>query len=74
MPPLEEVIRRAGGWREALVDGDVDRQREVLDALIERVVPERVSHGKYRACITWSELGRHLRTLADATRSTDRAA
>ena len=74
MPPLEEVVRRAGGWREALVAGDIDRQREVLDALIERVVPERVSHGKYRACIIWSELGGHLRTLADTAESAERAA
>jgi hypothetical protein len=39
----------------------------VLALLIERVVPERVGRGRYRATITWTSLGDALRQLTDAT-------
>jgi hypothetical protein len=42
-------------------DGEVAAQREVLAALIERVVPVRVGRGKYGAAIAWTPLGEALR-------------
>lgn len=53
LPPLSQVLAQAGGWCTVLAGGDVGQQRRVLAELLERVVPERVGHGKYRAHITW---------------------
>jgi hypothetical protein len=42
-------------------EGDVAARREVLAALIERVVPERVGRGRYRVEVRWTPLGEGLR-------------
>lgn len=74
MATLEEAVRLAGGWRAALTGGELARQREVLGALIESVTPDRVSHGKYRASIIWSDVGEQLRTLVARAEGAEQAA
>jgi hypothetical protein len=74
VPTLEEALRQAGGWRDALITGEIDRQREVLAALVERVTPERTGRGKYAAGIMWTRIGEDLRTLVDMAKGTGRAA
>jgi hypothetical protein len=64
LPPLDEVLRQAGGWAEALRGGEVAAQREVLAILVERVVPRRVGYGVYEADINWTPLGHGLRTVS----------
>ena len=44
----------ATAWR----DGTIEARREVLAALVERIVPERVGRGQYRVEIEWTEIGR----------------
>ena len=48
LPPLETVLAAAEGWGAAMRDGEIAAQREVLAALIERVVPVRVGRGTVR--------------------------
>jgi DNA invertase Pin-like site-specific DNA recombinase len=69
LPTLEEALHHAGRWHDLLATGDTRRQREVLAVLVDRVIPERISHGKYTAVIVWSETGEQLRTLVAATRA-----
>jgi len=67
LPALETVLRDARSWREILTGSDITAQRGVLALLTDRVVPERVGRGQYRAVITWTPLGVALRQLAEAT-------
>ena len=60
LPPLEAVLREAGEWAAALRDGDVAAQREVLAALLDRAVAERVGRGCYRVEVGWTPLGEAL--------------
>ena len=66
LPPLDDVLRNAGGWGEVLAGADIEAQRNILADLVERVVPERVGYGKYAARIEWTPLGKALRQLRDA--------
>jgi hypothetical protein len=43
--------------------GSVAAQREVLAALIERVVPMRVGRGQYEVEVSWTPLGEGLRAV-----------
>jgi hypothetical protein len=61
LPPLETVLAAAEGWGAAMHDGDIAAQREVLAALIERVVPTRVGRGTYKVEVSWTPLGEGLR-------------
>lgn len=61
LPPLETVLREAGGWAAALGGSEVAAQREVLAVLIERVVPMRVGRGVYRVEVHWTPVGEALR-------------
>jgi hypothetical protein len=61
LPPLETVLSAADGWSAAMREGDVAAQREVLAALVERVVPVRVGRGTYDVKIVWTLLGHGLR-------------
>ena len=65
LPPLDAVLREAGPWSLVLQAADIPDQREVLGALIERVVPVRVRWAVYRAETTWTPLGEALRQAAD---------
>jgi len=65
LPSLETVLAAAEGWGAAMRAGDVAVQREVLAALIERVVPVRSGRGKYTADVTWAPLGEALRTVVN---------
>ena len=64
LPPLETVLAAAEGWGAAMRDGDIAAQREVLAALIERVVPVRIGRGKYGVEVSWTPLGEGLRAVA----------
>jgi DNA invertase Pin-like site-specific DNA recombinase len=61
LPPLETVLAAAEGWGVAMRDGDIAAQREVLAAVIERVVPVRVGRGNYDVEVFWTPLGEGLR-------------
>jgi hypothetical protein len=65
LPPLEIVLEAAAGWDMVMHGGDIAAQREVLAALIERVVPLRASHGTYMVGIIWKPLGHALRVAQD---------
>jgi hypothetical protein len=44
LPPLETVLTTAEGWGAAMQGGSIAAQRDVLAALIDRVVPVRVGN------------------------------
>lgn len=72
LPPLEGVLREAGGWAVALHGGETAAQREVLAALVDRAVAVRIGRGRYRVEVRWTGLGeallaaRRVPTVADA--------
>jgi hypothetical protein len=74
LPPLETVLAAAEGWGAAMREGDIAAQREVLAALIERVVPVRVGRGNYFVEIAWSPLGDGLRVAAVGSAHAERSA
>ena len=63
LPPLAEVLSLVGGWTAVLNNGPIPEQRAMLMMLIERVLPQRVSFGRYTAEITWTELGKALQEV-----------
>jgi hypothetical protein len=63
LPSLEQILGNAGGWLEVLRGIDVRAQRDVLDSLVEQVVPRRVGFGKYAVDVTWTPLGRALTSV-----------
>jgi hypothetical protein len=67
LPPLETVLAAAEGWGAAMRGGDIAAQREVLAALIERVVPVRTGRGTYDVEIAWTPLGVGLRAASQGT-------
>jgi hypothetical protein len=48
-------------------DGEIAAQREVLAALIERVVPVRIGRGQYDVEVAWTPLAEALRAAVLAT-------
>jgi hypothetical protein len=64
LPPLETVLAAAEGWGAAMRSGEIAAQREVLAALIERVVPVRIACGTYGVGIVWTPLGEGLRATS----------
>jgi hypothetical protein len=44
-------------------EGEIAAQREVLAALINRVVPVRVGRGQYSVEMSWTPLGEGLRAV-----------
>jgi hypothetical protein len=67
LPPLETVLVAAESWGAVMRDGDIAAQREVLAALIERVVPLRIGRGQYEVEVSWTPLGEGLRAVCAAT-------
>jgi hypothetical protein len=65
LPPLQQVIERAGGWGEIVKAGDIPARRTLLAALVERIVPRRTGWRKYEAEITWTPIGEALAKLAE---------
>jgi len=63
LPPLSEVLAQVGGWTTVLSTGPIPEQRAVLMMLVERVVPRRLSYGRYTAEITWTDLGKALQEM-----------
>jgi DNA invertase Pin-like site-specific DNA recombinase len=70
LPPLETVLAAAEGWGAAMREGDIAAQREVLAALIDRVVPVRIGRGKYDVNVIWTPLGGALRAALEPPIST----
>jgi DNA invertase Pin-like site-specific DNA recombinase len=64
LPPLDAILREVGGWAAALESAEVPVQRQMLDALVEHIVPVRVGRGRYQVEITWTSLGVAIRQLA----------
>jgi len=64
LPPLADVLSEIGGWQAALTEQSTPELRHVMLLVVESVVPTRISHGKYRAEITWTMIGRTLMDLA----------
>jgi DNA invertase Pin-like site-specific DNA recombinase len=64
LPPLEHVLKAAGGWSGILSGSNILAQRDVLHALVERIVPSREGRGVYRAEVIWTQLGRMLSDIA----------
>jgi hypothetical protein len=63
LPPLDQVVRAAGGWGEIVSGADIQAQRLILSDLVERVYPVRVAYATYDAEITWTQLGEALQQL-----------
>ncbi len=69
LPPLDTVRKAAKGWATCFTSAEAapqrphysQAQRDVLATLLERIVPVRVGHGKYRVDATWTPLGTALR-------------
>lgn len=66
LPPLAVVLARMAGWAEHLASGTTSEQRDVLAELVERVEAVRVTRGRYRARVRWTERGRAFRRVARA--------
>ena len=64
LPPLADVLSEIGGWQAALMGQSTPDLRHVLALVVESVVPVRISHGKFRADITWAPIGRALMALS----------
>jgi hypothetical protein len=60
LPPLDEVLRVAGGWASLLASSEAAAQREVLASLIDCAVPERTGRGAYHVVISWTAQGAAL--------------
>lgn len=69
LPPVDEVLREAGGWAAVLRGGDTLGLRGLLALLIERAEPIRISHGKFDAAIAWTVLGQALRAAVAASKN-----
>jgi hypothetical protein len=74
LPPLETVLAAAEGWDTVMHGGEIAAQREVLAALVERIVPVRITRGKYGAEVTWTPLGEGLRAAILAPAHDERSA
>jgi len=68
LPELANVLREVTTWADTLRGADVSAERAVLAVLLDRVVPERISRGRYRTGIDWTDLGGALRRQAPRPR------
>jgi DNA invertase Pin-like site-specific DNA recombinase len=73
LPPLDEVLKDAGGWATPLRGADVPAQREVAATLIDHLEPRRVGYGRYEVSIVWTPLGEALEKMAAAMEATSAA-
>jgi hypothetical protein len=60
LPDADEIVGLAQEWQQDLEAEDPLVTRQTLSRLIERVVPVRVSVGKYTATIEWTPIARAL--------------
>ena len=68
LPPIEAVLRLAGGWS-AIFDGDdMAEQRDALGALVERVTPSIEGWRRYSVDIAWTPLAAALRHVLGPAR------
>jgi hypothetical protein len=63
LPPLAAVLACIDGWGTRVATAE---RRAVLAEVIERVEAVRITRGRYRARIKWTERGRALRRVARA--------
>jgi DNA invertase Pin-like site-specific DNA recombinase len=67
LPPLQDVVADLDGWATVLQGGTTPELRRLLAVLVERVVPVRISYGRYEATVTWTPLGQALQGAVAAT-------
>jgi len=67
LPSLDTVLGEASSWQAVLSGSDIVAQRDVLALLVERIVPQRVGWGLYKAQIDWTPLGQALAQIRDAS-------
>jgi DNA invertase Pin-like site-specific DNA recombinase len=63
LPSLDSVLAMAGSWA-TMLQRNAAAQRDVVTALVERVVPIRERRSVYRVEITWTALGKRLASIA----------
>ena len=67
LPTADEALAMLDNLAVTWANGTTESQRAVLAVLVERIVPERISQGKYDISITWTAEGDAFRRLvADA--------
>ena len=49
LPPFDDVLADLGGWLETIAGEESRGSATCWLLLVERVVPQRISRGKYRA-------------------------
>ena len=52
LPPLDFVLRLAGGWLEIVAAGSISAKRDLLGLLIAKVAPQRAGWCEYAPVIT----------------------
>ena len=57
---IDVLLDQATFWEQVAREGTTDDRRELLRLLVERVRPERIRPGEYRAGISFTRLGEHL--------------
>jgi DNA invertase Pin-like site-specific DNA recombinase len=60
LPPLDGLLRGAGGWARAMQTAAPGPVRQALGVLVERVEPVRLGRGAYEARVAWSPIGEML--------------
>jgi DNA invertase Pin-like site-specific DNA recombinase len=63
-PSFAEFMAVASSWSSVFRGAAVDVQREALALFVERVVAVREQQGVYRIDVTWTPLGRKIRSAA----------
>lgn len=65
IPDIEVVLTELDDWAAAWRSEDVPQRRDVLRALIERIVPERIGFGRYKVDVKWTVAGLALQQAAE---------
>jgi hypothetical protein len=73
LPPLDEVLKDAGGWAAPLRGAEMPAKRDIAAVLIDHATPRRVGRGRYEVSITWTTIGEALRRVAAALRDAEAA-
>lgn len=67
LPQIEVLLQNAKEWEVELREASIQRKRELLSLFIDRVVPVKVAHGKFRAEIAWNPMAEQLRDIASTS-------
>jgi hypothetical protein len=63
---IDVLLDQATFWISVIRTGTVDDRREILRLLVDRLQPERVQPGEYRAGLRFTPLGEHLLQVSSA--------